>query len=92
MDTLKGFSVGITIGAIIGGYFGYNYGLKVSGEKMTRPEFRIVFASVVLAIWGTAQLMGLLFNTEVDPWLNTITGIVVGFFYGDGIVEKYKGK
>jgi hypothetical protein len=36
--------------------------------------------------------MGLLFNTEVDPWLNTITGIVVGFFYGDGIVEKYKGK
>lgn len=90
-NTIQGFAIGITIGSIVGGYFGYQYGLKVKGEELAKPEFRIVFASVILLVWALAQLLSLLFSNTVDPWLNTLMGIVAGFFFGDGLVEKYKG-
>lgn len=89
-DTIQGFMIGITIGAIIGGYFGYQYGMKIKGEQLEKPEFRIIFASVILLVWAMAQLLSLLFTSTVDPWLNTLMGIVAGFFFGDGIMEKYK--
>lgn len=89
--TLKGFFAGITLGAMLGAYFGYQYGVKVKGEQVAKPEFRIVIAGIVVSIWALAQLLSLLFSTEVDPWLNTIMGIVAGFFFGDGLVETYKG-
>lgn len=89
-ETVKGFMAGITLGAMLGGYFGYRYGIKVKGEEMAKPEFRIVIAAIVVSIWAIAQLLSILFDSGVDPWLNTIMGVVAGFLFGDGLVEKYK--
>lgn len=91
-DTFKGLTVGLTIGVILGGYFGYQYGIRVSGGILNKPEFKIIFATVVLVLWALAQLFGLLFASAVDTWLNVIMGTVAGFFFGDGIMESYKSK
>jgi len=89
-NAAKAFIVGISLGALVGAYFGYSFGVKVSKGVYAKPELRIVIAVVVLVLWALAQLLSILFGTTVDPWLNTIMGIIVGFFFGDGIVEKYK--
>jgi len=89
-DTVKGFIAGITLGAMLGSYFGYRYGVKVKGDQIDKPEFRIIIAAIVVTIWAVAQLLSILFDSGVDPWLNTIMGVVAGFLFGDGIVEKYK--
>ncbi len=91
-NTIKGFSAGIMLGALLGAYFGYQYGVRVKGETLAKPEFRMIIAAVVVSIWALAQLLSILFNTEVDPWLNTIMGVVAGFLFGDGLVESFKGK
>lgn len=89
-ETVKGFFIGITIGTVIGGYFGYKYGVKVKGKSLSHPEFRIIIAAVVVCIWAVSHILALLFSTEVDAWLNTIMGMIVGFFFGDGLVETYR--
>lgn len=90
MDTesIKIFGIGIMLGTLLGGYFGFQIGKKMTTGVWSKPEFKIVLASVALTLWATAQLMGIVFQTPVDPWLNGIMGIITGFFFGDGVMEK----
>ena len=90
-ETLKSFTVGFAVGALISGYIGYKFGKRV-GQAAQKPEFRIIMAAVILFIWSLAQILSLAFGTQVDTWLNGIMGGVAGFFFGDGFVETYKGK
>jgi len=89
-DTLKSFAVGLALGSMLGGYFGYTYGRKVA-KSIEKPELRVLIAMVIVAIWGLAQMFSLAFGTSVDGWLNAIMGMVAGFFFGDGLVETVKG-
>lgn len=89
-DTLKSFTVGMVLGSMIGGYFGYVYGKKAM-NAVEKPELRVFIAVVIVVIWGLAQLFSLAFESSVDGWLNAIMGMVAGFFFGDGLVETMKG-
>lgn len=89
IDTLKSFIIGFALGSVISGYLGYNFGKRMA-KVAERPEFRVVFASVIIAVWALAQLFSLAFGTKVDSWLNAIMGMVAGFFFGDGLVESVK--
>ena len=91
-DIFKGLTIGLAIGSIAGGYFGYQYGLKVAGGVSIKPEFKMILATVVLVLWAIAQFLTLIFGTTVDTWLNIIMGTVAGFFFGDGVVEKWKAE
>lgn len=88
-DTLQAFTVGFVAGSIISGYLGYYFGRKIS-KRAERPEFRVIIASIIVGIWAMSQLLSLAFGTQVDGWLNTIMGMVAGFFFGDGLVESLK--
>lgn len=89
IDTLKSFIIGFALGSAISGYLGYNFGKRMA-KAVEKPEFRVVFASVIIAVWAIAQLFSLAFGTKVDGWLNAIMGMVAGFFFGDGVVETFK--
>ena len=88
-NTLKAFTVGFALGALLSGYLGYRFGKRV-GNAAQKPEFRIIMAAVILFIWSLAQILSLAFGTQVDAWLNGIMGAVAGFFFGDGFVETYR--
>lgn len=90
-DTLKAFTIGFALGAVISGYIGFHFGRRAS-QTASKPEFRIVIASVIVAIWALAHVISLVFGSSVDPWLNVIMGAVAGFLFGDGLVESIKGK
>lgn len=89
LDTFKAFGIGFALGAVISGYAGYYFGRRME-KNAIKPEFRVVVASVIVAIWAIAQVVSLVFGTQVDGWLNAIMGMVAGFFFGDGIVESIK--
>ncbi len=88
-DTLKAFGIGFALGSILSAYAGYHFGRRME-KNAIRPEFRVVVASIIVAIWAIAQVVSLVFGTQVDGWLNAIMGMVAGFFFGDGIVESIK--
>lgn len=88
-NTLKAFTVGFVAGSIVSGYLGFYFGRKIS-KRVVRPEFRVVVASVIVGIWALSQILSLAFGGQVDNWLNTIMGMVAGFFFGDGLVESLK--
>lgn len=90
-ETLQAFGVGFAIGSVVSGYLGFNYGRRMS-KASARPEFRVVIASIIVAIWAIAQVLSLAFGNPVDPWLNAIMGAVAGFLFGDGLVETIQGK
>lgn len=91
IDTMKAFAVGFAIGSLVSGYLGFHFGRRMS-KGASRPEFRVVIASIIVAIWAIAQIISLAFGTAVDPWLNAIMGAVAGFLFGDGLVESIKSK
>lgn len=90
-DTLKAFVIGFALGSVLSGWLGYSYGRRIS-KAAVGPEFRVVVATVIVTIWAIAQVVSLVFATQVDGWLNAIMGMVAGFFFGDGLVESVRGK